>query len=76
MKSLQYYMLDGPSAFRFELAGDLDNEGARRLIQEWRTASSVIGVRKLIVDMTFLKSAGEEALAACPLARGGRAAHC
>jgi hypothetical protein len=53
-------MHDGPSAFRFELAGDLDNEGARRLRQDWRTASSAIGNRKLIVDMTFVDSAEED----------------
>lgn len=51
---LQYYMHDGPSAFRFELAGHLTEEGARRLDQDWRTASSVIGDRCLIVDMTFV----------------------
>jgi hypothetical protein len=37
MKSqkLRYYMHDGPSAFRFELAGDLDNEGAHELEQAY-----------------------------------------
>jgi hypothetical protein len=59
-QALQYFMHDGPSAFRFELAGDLNNEGARRLQQDWRTASSVIGDRALIVDMTFVTSAEEE----------------
>jgi ABC-type transporter Mla MlaB component len=53
-QTLQYYMHDGPSAFRFELAGDLDEEGARQLDQDWRTASSVIDGRTLIVDMTFV----------------------
>lgn len=62
-QALQYFMHDGPSAFRFELAGDLDNEGARRLEQDWRTASSTIGGRALIVDLTFVTSAGEEARA-------------
>jgi len=59
MKSqkLQYYMHDGPSAFRFELAGDLNNEAARDLDQAWRTASSMIGDRALVVDMTFLTGA-------------------
>jgi hypothetical protein len=58
-KSLQYYMHDGPSAFRFELSGDLTDEGANRLEQDWDTASSVIGSRHLIVDLTFITSAGE-----------------
>jgi hypothetical protein len=58
--ALQYYMHDGSSAFRFELAGDLSNDGARRLEHDWLTASSVIGHRTLIVDLTFLTSADEE----------------
>jgi hypothetical protein len=57
---LQYYMHDGPTAFRFELAGNLDRKGARRLDQDWRTASSVIGDRSLIVDMTFVTGVDEE----------------
>jgi hypothetical protein len=61
MKSntLQYYMHDGPGAFRFELSGNLTVEGARRLDQDWRTASSVIGGRMLIVDMTFVTDADD-----------------
>lgn len=55
-QTLRYYMHDGPSAFRFELAGDLNNEGARELDHAWRTASSVIGDRALVVDMTFVTS--------------------
>jgi len=53
-QALRYYMHDGPAAFRFELAGDLNDEGARRLEQDWSTASSVIGDRLLIVDLTFV----------------------
>jgi ABC-type transporter Mla MlaB component len=59
-EALQYYMHDGPSAFRFELAGDLDNEGARELHQAWRTASTTIGGHELIVDMTFVTKVDEE----------------
>jgi hypothetical protein len=59
--ALRYYMHDGPAAFRFELAGDLNDEGARRLERDWRTASSVIGDRLLIVDITFVTSAAKEA---------------
>jgi hypothetical protein len=58
--ALQYFMHDGPAAFRFELAGDLDSEGAHRVEQDWRTASSVIGDRALIIDLTFLTGAEEE----------------
>jgi hypothetical protein len=59
-QTLRYYMHDGPSSFRFELAGDLTNEGARRLDQDWRTASSVTGGRALIVDVTFVNSADKD----------------
>jgi hypothetical protein len=59
-KQLRYYMHDGSSAFRFELAGDLTSEGAHRLERDWHTASSVIGHRNLIVDMTFVTSADDE----------------
>jgi hypothetical protein len=60
-QALRYYMHDGPAAFRFELAGDLDDKGARRLELDWRTASSVIGDRLFIVDITSVTSAAREA---------------
>jgi len=59
-QTLQYYMHDGPSAFRFELAGDLNNEAARDLDQAWRTASSMVGDRALVVDMTFVTGAEKD----------------
>src|SRR5258708_5101659 len=59
-QTLQYYMHDGPSAFRFELAGNLNDEAARDLDQAWRTASSMIGDRALVVDMTFVTGAGRD----------------
>lgn len=51
---MHYYMHDGPAAFRFELAGELDADDAARLEQDWRTASSIVGNRTLIVDMSFV----------------------
>lgn len=59
-QTLQYYMHDGPTAFRFELSGHLNREGARRLDQDWRTATSVIGDRRLIVDITFVISSDDQ----------------
>jgi hypothetical protein len=53
-QALQYYMHDGPTAFRIELAGYINQEAERRLDQDWRTASSAIGDRRLNVDMTFV----------------------
>ncbi len=52
--ALQFYMHEGPAVFRIELAGHLNEEGARRLDREWRTAASIIGDRRRIVDMTFV----------------------
>jgi hypothetical protein len=56
-------MHDGPTAFRFELAGHLSREGACRLDQDWCTASSTLGERRLIVDMTFVTGVDEQARA-------------
>ncbi len=50
----RYYMHDGAAAFSFELAGRLSDDGARELQQTWRTASSVIGDRSLIVDLSYV----------------------
>jgi hypothetical protein len=59
-QALQYFVHYGPAALRFELAGDLNDEGAGRLEQDWRTASAVIGDRSLIVDLTFVTGAEAE----------------
>jgi hypothetical protein len=58
-QTLQFYMHDGPTAFRFELSGNLNRTGAYQLDQAWRTAASVIGDRRLIVDLTFVTDADE-----------------
>jgi hypothetical protein len=56
---MRYYMHDGPAAFRFELAGELDSNDAARLEQDWRTASSIVGNRTLILDMSFVTAIDE-----------------
>jgi hypothetical protein len=50
----RYYMHEGPDAFRFELAGDLDATDAASLALDWQTASSYAGDRALIIDLTFV----------------------
>jgi hypothetical protein len=55
-----FYMHDGSTAFRFEIAGIMNEEGARQLEQAWRTATSVIGDRRLIIDMTFVTAVFEK----------------
>jgi hypothetical protein len=57
---LDYYLHDGPTEFRVELVGTMNDEGARRLEQVWRTAGSLIGDRRPIVDMTFVSSVDEQ----------------
>jgi len=63
---LGYYLHDGSTAFRFQLSGVLSGDGVRELEQTWRTASSVIGGRCLVVDLSFVTGmdrAGRELLA-------------
>lgn len=59
-EALKYYMHDGPAAFQFELSGELNDSGARRLEQDWRTASSAIGSRRLNIDITFVTGISEK----------------
>src|SRR3977135_498017 len=46
---LNYYMHDGATSFRFEIDGSLSGSAAMELEQSWRTASSLIGNRTLII---------------------------
>jgi hypothetical protein len=54
--AFRYYMHDGSAAFSFELSGKLSDEAAGKLETAWRTASSVIGQRNLMVDLTYVTS--------------------
>lgn len=60
MSELLFYMHDGPRAFRFELAGNLEGEEVRKLDQAWRTASSTFDDKVLAVDITFLTAVDEK----------------
>jgi hypothetical protein len=55
----RYYMYEGPTAFRFELAGDLDASDAASLARDWHTAYCRIGHRALIIDVTFVTEIDE-----------------
>jgi len=55
---LHYYMHDGPDVFRFELTGRLSGDAARDLEQAWRTAASMIGKRRVIIDLSGLTGVG------------------
>lgn len=56
---LQYYIHDGSAAFRFNLTGNLSDDGAKEIEQVWRTASSAIGDRNFIVDLSDVTEIGE-----------------
>jgi hypothetical protein len=58
---MRHYMHDGPAAFRFELAGDLDANDAATLERDWHTASSIEGYRTLIIDVSFVTGIDEAA---------------
>jgi hypothetical protein len=58
---MRYYIHEGPAAFRFELAGDLDAAGAATLEQDWQTASPVMGNRTLIIDLSYVTGIDEVA---------------
>src|SRR6266853_387307 len=51
-----YYMHDGSAAFRFQLAGELSGKSTGDLEQARQTAASIIGRRRLVVDLSGLTS--------------------
>jgi hypothetical protein len=59
MSKLDYYIHDGSDAFRLEIIGDLCGPGVASLDQVWRTASSVLCGRPLLIDLVSLGSADE-----------------
>ena len=62
---LSYYLHDGSGVFRFQLVGRLSNRDTRHLEQAWRTASSIIGGKCLVVDVsdvTGIDESGRELL--------------
>jgi ABC-type transporter Mla MlaB component len=54
---MQYYMHDGSTAFRFTLSGALDIKTTEELERAWRAASTLLGSRLFIVDMSYVTSA-------------------
>lgn len=62
---MSFYIHDGSTSFRFEIEGSLAGDAAWQVDQAWRTASSVIGSRALIVvvgNLTSIDSFGRELL--------------
>ena len=56
----RYFMHEGPTAFRFELAGTLNAIDAARIEKDWRAASSLLRNRTLIIDMSFVTAMDEQ----------------
>jgi len=54
-----YRIHDGAAQFRFELEGSLASEDVAELDQCWRTASSTIAGKSLVVDLTALTAIDE-----------------
>src|SRR5437588_12985077 len=55
-RHLNYYLHDGSGEFRIQLAGHLSQGSARDLEEAWRTASSTIDGKCLIVDLSHVTS--------------------
>ena len=53
------YIHDEAARLRLRVAGDLDAAGAKQLASCWSTASSVVGFRKVVVDLTGLSAVDE-----------------
>jgi hypothetical protein len=60
LNTLVYYMHDGSAEFRFQLSRDLSGDAVRDVEQAWRTASSTIGDRRFVVDVTNLTGIDDE----------------
>jgi hypothetical protein len=52
--AFSYYMHEGPAAFSIELAGALAAEAAKKLEQDWQSASEVIGEKELVIDFSYV----------------------
>ena len=51
------YIHDEAAQLRLRITGDLDERAAKELASCWTTASSVVGHRKIVVDLTGLVTA-------------------
>jgi hypothetical protein len=60
-QGFDYYIHDGPAAFRLQLVGVIDRDGARRLEQVWHTAAPLIMGKSPIIDITFVTTVEHEA---------------
>jgi hypothetical protein len=59
MGNLDFFIHDGSDALRLKILGDLCGPGVASLDQAWRTASSTLRGRLLIIDLVSLSDADE-----------------
>jgi TfoX/Sxy family transcriptional regulator of competence genes len=56
---LAIYIHDEAARLRLRVTGELDERATKELASSWKTASSVVGTRKVAVDLTSLTAACE-----------------
>ena len=59
MSLLDYYIHDHSDVLRFAITGDLSGPGVASLDQAWRTATSVLRDRVLVIDLVSVCDADE-----------------
>jgi hypothetical protein len=62
ISTLKTYLHDGASSFRIELIGELKESDLGELAGCWQTAKSSVEGRAVVVDVTSLKAADEDAM--------------
>ena len=53
---MDIYLHDGQTTFRFVLAGELAGDDVQNVLHSWRTASSVISEKALLVDISGISA--------------------
>ena len=56
---LKYYIHDSGDVFRFQLTGELTELDISELNGCWRTAKTILGTRKLVLDVSGLRAVDE-----------------
>jgi hypothetical protein len=64
MTNLEYYLHDEADALRIEIVGDLSGAGVGSVEHAWRTASSTLGGRRLVIGLMAVAEADDDGDAA------------
>jgi len=60
MTNLEYYLHDEADVLRIEIVGDLSGAGVNSIEHAWRTASSVLAGRHIVVGLTAVAEADDD----------------